>query len=231
MRCSSICCLTRASMAGWEGSAGGSSWARRAGATVAAAQAREEGRWHGWMERIPWRKARNLARGRFERDFVLCFRCPWRKIVAYFTAHGHSGTHVADLSEVTDTQGRDLPPDYLLFDRGLLDSMTTVQLIAALSEEFSLDISPADFDREAWPRPNCSSPTFNGVSSREAAAPLQVCRRASGPPDARSRRRRGLFAVMHAFVRADIRRHIERFNANPPPGIWRGSASIRNGKN
>lgn len=57
------------------------------------------------------------------------------------------------LSEVTDTRGRDLPPDTRLFDRGLLDSMTTVQLIAALSEEFGLDISPADFDREAWGTP------------------------------------------------------------------------------
>ncbi len=57
------------------------------------------------------------------------------------------------LSEVTDTQGRDLPADYLLFDRGLMDSMTTVQLIAALSEEFGVDISPADFDRKAWATP------------------------------------------------------------------------------
>ncbi len=57
------------------------------------------------------------------------------------------------LSEVTDTQGRELPGDYHLFDRGLMDSMTTVQLIAALSEEFGLDISPADFDREAWATP------------------------------------------------------------------------------
>ncbi len=57
------------------------------------------------------------------------------------------------LSEVTDTPGRELPADYRLFDRGLMDSMTTVQLIAALSEEFGLDISPADFDREAWATP------------------------------------------------------------------------------
>ena len=57
------------------------------------------------------------------------------------------------LSEVTDTQGRDLPGDYALFDRGLMDSMTTVQLIAALSQEFGVDISPADFDREAWATP------------------------------------------------------------------------------
>ena len=57
------------------------------------------------------------------------------------------------LSEVTDTQGRELPADYRLFERGLMDSMTTVQLIAALSEEFGLDISPAEFDRDAWATP------------------------------------------------------------------------------
>ena len=58
------------------------------------------------------------------------------------------------LSEATDTQGRDLPGDTQLYDRGLVDSMTTVQLIAALSDEFGLDISPADFDREAWATPD-----------------------------------------------------------------------------
>ena len=57
------------------------------------------------------------------------------------------------LAEVTDTPGRPLPPDAALYDRGLLDSMTTVQLIAALSDEFGLDISPAEFDRDAWATP------------------------------------------------------------------------------
>ena len=57
------------------------------------------------------------------------------------------------LADVTDTQGRPLPPDTELYDRGLLDSMTTVQLMAALSEEFGVDISPAEFDREAWATP------------------------------------------------------------------------------
>ena len=57
------------------------------------------------------------------------------------------------LAEVTDTEGRTLAPDTALYDRGLLDSMTTVQLMAALSEEFGVDISPAEFDREAWATP------------------------------------------------------------------------------
>ncbi len=57
------------------------------------------------------------------------------------------------LTEVTETQGRPLPPDTDLYDRGLLDSMTTVQLIASLSDEFGVEISPAEFDREAWATP------------------------------------------------------------------------------
>lgn len=57
------------------------------------------------------------------------------------------------LAEVTETGGRTLAPDTALYDRGLLDSMTTVQLIAALSDEFGLDISPAEFDRDAWATP------------------------------------------------------------------------------
>ena len=57
------------------------------------------------------------------------------------------------LAEVTDTEGRPLPADTALYDRGLMDSMTTVQLIAALSDEFGVDISPAEFDRDAWATP------------------------------------------------------------------------------
>ena len=57
------------------------------------------------------------------------------------------------LSEVTGTDATKLDPDFELYDRGLMDSMTTVQLIASLSENFNLDISPAEFDRETWATP------------------------------------------------------------------------------
>lgn len=57
------------------------------------------------------------------------------------------------LAEVSETRGQPLPPDTELYDGGVLDSMTTVQLIAALSEEFGVDISPAEFDRTAWATP------------------------------------------------------------------------------
>ena len=57
------------------------------------------------------------------------------------------------LSEVTGTDAVKLDPDVQLYDGGLMDSMTTVQLIAALSEQLNLDISPAEFDRDAWATP------------------------------------------------------------------------------
>ncbi len=57
------------------------------------------------------------------------------------------------LGEVTGMDPSKLDPDIALYDRGLMDSMTTVQLIAALSEQLGLDISPAEFDRDAWATP------------------------------------------------------------------------------
>jgi D-alanine--poly(phosphoribitol) ligase subunit 2 len=60
---------------------------------------------------------------------------------------------LAILSEVTGTDATKLDPDIQLYESGLMDSMTTVQLIAALSEQLNLDISPAEFDRDAWATP------------------------------------------------------------------------------
>ncbi len=57
------------------------------------------------------------------------------------------------LGDVTGMDPARLDPDTELYDRGLMDSMTTVQLIAALSEQMNLDISPAEFDRDAWATP------------------------------------------------------------------------------
>ena len=44
-------------------------------------------------------------------------------------------------------------PDVRIYDTGLLDSMKTVELIVALSEAFSINISPAELDREEWATP------------------------------------------------------------------------------
>jgi D-alanine--poly(phosphoribitol) ligase subunit 2 len=57
------------------------------------------------------------------------------------------------LAEITgsDEVRRDL--DVPLFDRRLLDSLGTVELIVRLSEELHLEISPADLDRATWATP------------------------------------------------------------------------------
>ena len=57
------------------------------------------------------------------------------------------------LAEITgsDEVRRDL--DVPLFDRRLLDSLGTVELIVRLGEELHLEISPADVDRTTWATP------------------------------------------------------------------------------
>ena len=57
------------------------------------------------------------------------------------------------LAEVTETDRVRTEPDLPLFDAGLLDSLGIVTLIARLSEEFGIDISPAEFERETWATP------------------------------------------------------------------------------
>ena len=43
--------------------------------------------------------------------------------------------------------------DVPLFELDLLDSLGVVELLVALSDEFGLDLSPAEFDREEWATP------------------------------------------------------------------------------
>jgi D-alanine--poly(phosphoribitol) ligase subunit 2 len=45
-------------------------------------------------------------------------------------------------------------PDLALFDRQILDSMKTVELILAIEQDLGLYISPAELDREAWATPS-----------------------------------------------------------------------------
>ncbi len=51
----------------------------------------------------------------------------------------------------TDQVRRDL--DLALFDKGLLDSLGLVELMLALSDEFGIDISPAEIERSQWSSP------------------------------------------------------------------------------
>ena len=57
------------------------------------------------------------------------------------------------LARVADTEEVRTNPDLALYDLQILDSMKTVELIVALGQELSVDISPAEFDRDAWATP------------------------------------------------------------------------------
>lgn len=57
------------------------------------------------------------------------------------------------LKSVSETDEVQKNPDLALYDLQVLDSMKTVQLMAAFSEEFGVDISPAEFERERWATP------------------------------------------------------------------------------
>ncbi len=57
------------------------------------------------------------------------------------------------LAEVADTDRILTEPNLPLFDLGLLDSLGIVTLITRFAEEFGVDISPAEFEREDWSTP------------------------------------------------------------------------------
>ena len=74
--------------------------------------------------------------------------------VTYETPLTATDTRILDVLERitgTDQVRRDL--DVALFDQGMLDSLGMVELILALSEELSIDISPAEIEREQWATP------------------------------------------------------------------------------
>ena len=57
------------------------------------------------------------------------------------------------LKTVAETDEVERNLDLPLYDSQVLDSMKTVDLIVAISAEFSIDISPAEFEREKWATP------------------------------------------------------------------------------
>jgi len=57
------------------------------------------------------------------------------------------------LASVAETEEVRTDPDLALYDLQILDSMKTVELIVALGREFGVEISPAEFEREAWATP------------------------------------------------------------------------------
>ncbi len=60
------------------------------------------------------------------------------------------------LAKVTETDEVRRDPDLALFDLDLLDSLGTVQLIIALSDDFGVEISPAELERADWATPRKS---------------------------------------------------------------------------
>ncbi len=57
------------------------------------------------------------------------------------------------LAGVAETDEVRSNPDLALYDLQILDSMKTVELIVALSNELGVEISPAEFERENWATP------------------------------------------------------------------------------
>jgi D-alanine--poly(phosphoribitol) ligase subunit 2 len=57
------------------------------------------------------------------------------------------------LVEVTGSSEVRKNPQLKLYDTQVLDSMRTVELFLALDEQWGINISPAEFDREAWATP------------------------------------------------------------------------------
>jgi D-alanine--poly(phosphoribitol) ligase subunit 2 len=57
------------------------------------------------------------------------------------------------LARVSDTEEVRANPDLALSDLRILDSMKTGELIVALQQELNVEISPAEFDRDAWATP------------------------------------------------------------------------------
>jgi D-alanine--poly(phosphoribitol) ligase subunit 2 len=57
---------------------------------------------------------------------------------------------LATVSEIEEVRHDE---DMRLYDLQVLDSMKTVQLIVAFSQEFGVEISPAELEREQWATP------------------------------------------------------------------------------
>ena len=57
------------------------------------------------------------------------------------------------LVSVTETEEVRSNLDLSLYDSQVIDSMQTVQLIVAIEQEFGIQVSPAEFDRESWATP------------------------------------------------------------------------------
>jgi D-alanine--poly(phosphoribitol) ligase subunit 2 len=71
------------------------------------------------------------------------------------------------LARVAETDEVRTNLDLALFDHQVLDSMKTVELIVAYGNDLGVEISPAEFDREAWATPR---KVIEDLQNRLAAA-------------------------------------------------------------
>jgi D-alanine--poly(phosphoribitol) ligase subunit 2 len=57
------------------------------------------------------------------------------------------------LASVAETDEVFTNLDLPLYDRQVLDSMRTVELMVMIEQEFGIKVSPAEFERESWRTP------------------------------------------------------------------------------
>jgi D-alanine--poly(phosphoribitol) ligase subunit 2 len=60
---------------------------------------------------------------------------------------------LAVLSRVAQTDEVKNHPHLRLYELAILDSLRTVELMAAFSAELDVEVSPAEFEREDWETP------------------------------------------------------------------------------
>lgn len=57
------------------------------------------------------------------------------------------------LVEITRVDEVRRDPELPLYEMGVIDSLGTVELLVALTQEFGVDISPTEVDRSSWATP------------------------------------------------------------------------------
>ena len=65
----------------------------------------------------------------------------------------HSQQILDVLASVAETDEVRTNPELALYDLQILDSMKTVELMIALSNDLGVNLSPAEFERENWATP------------------------------------------------------------------------------
>ena len=77
----------------------------------------------------------------------------WPRQPADLPAMTRSDKIIEVLKSVSETNEVQTNLDLPLYDLQILDSLKTVRLIVAISQEFGLDIPPSEFERERWATP------------------------------------------------------------------------------